>query len=143
RKGKVDHIELADGGQLPADLVLVSIGVVPNGELAAEAGLAVQNGIVVAAQLLTSDPAISAIGDCCAYPSVHAGGAMTRLEAVQIAADHARGGAGRLLGKPHPRAALPSVWGGRGELRLRIAGLSGGRDQRGLRGSVAGGGRWG
>ena len=78
RNGKVDHIELADGGQLPADLVLVSIGVVPNGELAADAGLAVQNGIVVDAQLLTSDPAISAIGDCCAYPSMHAGGAMKR-----------------------------------------------------------------
>src|SRR5437868_6430496 len=87
RNGKVDHIELADGGQLPADLVLVSIGVVPNGELAADAGLAVQNGIVVDAQLLTSDPAISAIGDCCAYPSMHAGGAMTRLEAVQNPAD--------------------------------------------------------
>src|SRR5438094_6811316 len=73
RNGKVDHLELADGRTLPADLVLISIGVIPNGELAAEAGLAVQNGIGVDTQLLTEDPAISAIGDCCTYPSVHAG----------------------------------------------------------------------
>src|SRR5437868_3288236 len=110
RNGKIDHIELADGGHFPADLVLVSIGVVPNGELAADAGLAVQNGIVVDAQLLTSDPAISAIGDCRAYPSMHAGGAMTRLQAVQNAADHASTGADRLPGKPHPSAAVPRYW---------------------------------
>jgi len=139
RNGKVDHIELADGGQLPADLVLVSIGVVPNGELAANFGLAVQNGIVVDAQLLTSDPAISAIGDCCAYPSMHAGGAMTRLEAVQNAADHARTVADRLLGKPHPYAALPWFWSEQGELRLQIAGLTAGHDHTVLRGSVESG----
>src|SRR5262249_19154612 len=72
RNGRIDNIELADGRKLAADLVLVSIGVVPNGELAAEAGLAVQNGIVVDAQLLTEDPAIPAICDCCAYPPRHA-----------------------------------------------------------------------
>src|SRR4029077_2716663 len=67
--GRVDHLELADGERLKADLVLVSIGVVPNGELAAAAGLEVANGIVVDEQLLTADPAISAIGHCSAYPS--------------------------------------------------------------------------
>src|SRR5437773_4238556 len=102
RSGKVDHIELADGGRLKADLVLVSIGVVPNGELAAAAGLAVANGIVVDEQLATADPAVSAIGDCSAFPSQHAQGAMTRLEAVQNAADHARCVADRILRKPHP-----------------------------------------
>src|SRR5437016_2738579 len=60
--GRVDHIELASGERLQADLVLVSIGVVPNGELAAAAGLAVANGIVVDQELLTADLAISAIG---------------------------------------------------------------------------------
>src|SRR5438874_3040149 len=70
--GRVDHIELASGDRLKADLVLVSIGVVPNGELAAAAGLAVANGIVVNQELLTADPAISAVGDCCAFPSHHA-----------------------------------------------------------------------
>jgi 3-phenylpropionate/trans-cinnamate dioxygenase ferredoxin reductase component len=139
RNGKVDHLELADGRTLPADLVLVSIGVVPNGELAAEAGLAVQNGIVVDAQLLTEDPAISAIGDCCAYPSAHAGGNMTRLEAVQNAADHARCVADRLLGKPRPYTALPWFWSEQGELRLQIAGLTAGHDDTAIRGSVESG----
>src|SRR5205823_2522013 len=72
RGGKVDHIELADGGRLKSDLVLVSIGVVPNGELAAATGLSVANGIVVDEQLATADPAISAIGDCCDRPADHA-----------------------------------------------------------------------
>jgi 3-phenylpropionate/trans-cinnamate dioxygenase ferredoxin reductase component len=137
--GRVDHLELASGERLEADLVLVSIGVVPNGELAAAAGLALQNGIVVDAQLLTADPAISAIGDCCAYPSVHADGNMTRLEAVQNAADHARCVADRILGKPHPYAALPWFWSEQGPLRLQIAGLTAGHDHTVLRGSVESG----
>src|SRR5204862_6876381 len=61
--GRVDHVELAGGEKLPADLVLISIGVVPNGELGAAAGLAVANGIVVNEELLTADGNISAIGD--------------------------------------------------------------------------------
>ncbi len=134
--GKIDHIELADGGRLKADLVLVSIGVVPNGELAAAAGLAVANGIVVNEELLTADINISAIGDCCAFPSQHAQGAMTRLEAVQNAADHARCVADRILGKPHPYAALPWFWSEQGPLRLQIAGLTAGHDHTVLRGSL-------
>jgi 3-phenylpropionate/trans-cinnamate dioxygenase ferredoxin reductase subunit len=137
--GRVDHLELADGERLKADLVLVSIGVVPNGELAAAAGLEVANGIVVDEQLLTADPAISAIGDCCAYPSVHAQGNMTRLEAVQNAADHARCVADRILGKPHPYTALPWFWSEQGPLRSQIAGLTAGHDHTVLRGSVESG----
>jgi 3-phenylpropionate/trans-cinnamate dioxygenase ferredoxin reductase subunit len=137
--GRIDHLELADGERLKADLVLVSIGVVPNAELAAAAGLAVANGIVVDAQLATDDPAISAIGDCCAYPSAHAQGNMTRLEAVQNAADHARCVADRILGKPHPYAALPWFWSEQGPLRLQIAGLTAGHDHTVLRGSVESG----
>ncbi|MBV9154303.1 MAG: FAD-dependent oxidoreductase [Alphaproteobacteria bacterium] len=139
RAKRVDHVELASGERVPADLVLVSIGVVPNGELAADAGLAVQNGIVVDAQLLTEDPAISGIGDCCAYPSAHAGGNMTRLEAVQNAADHARCVANRILGKAHPYTALPWFWSEQGELRLQIAGLTTGHDHTVVRGSLESG----
>ena len=105
--GRVDHVELAGGEKLPADLVLVSIGVVPNGEVASAAGLAVANGIVVNEELLTADPNISAIGDCASFPCRHAEGHLTRLEAVQNAVDHARCVADRLVGKPHPYAALP------------------------------------
>jgi 3-phenylpropionate/trans-cinnamate dioxygenase ferredoxin reductase subunit len=134
--GKVDHLELADGRKIPADLVLVSIGVIPNGELAATAGLSVQNGIVVDAELKTEDPAISAIGDCASFPCVHAAGNMTRLEAVQNAADHARTVADRICGKPHPYTALPWFWSEQGPLRLQIAGLTTGHDHTVVRGNL-------
>lgn len=134
--GRVDHVELAGGERLKADLVLVSVGVVPNGELAAAAGLAVANGIVVDEQLLTADPAISAIGDCASFPCRHAGGAAMRLEAVQNAADHARCVADRIVGKPHPYTALPWFWSEQGPLRLQIAGLTTGHDQTVVRGNL-------
>jgi 3-phenylpropionate/trans-cinnamate dioxygenase ferredoxin reductase subunit len=136
---RVDHVELAGGEKLPADLVLVSIGVVPNGELAAAAGLAVANGIVVNAELLTADGNISAIGDCAVFPCHHAAGQPTRLEAVQNAADHARCVADRLVGKPHPYGALPWFWSEQGPLRLQIAGLTGGHDRIVPRGPIESG----
>jgi len=138
-RGRVDHVELVDGARLKADLVLVSIGVVPNGELAATAGLAVANGIVVNEELATADPAISAIGDCASFPCRHAAGQPTRLEAVQNAADHARCVADRLVGKPHPYGALPWFWSEQGKLRLQIAGLTTGHDRTVPRGSVESG----
>jgi len=134
--GRVAGVELAGGERLHADLVLVSIGVVPNTELAQMAGLAVGNGIVVDDHLLTADPNISAIGDCAVYPSRHATGAMTRLEAVQNAADHARCVADRLVGKPRAYDALPWFWSEQGPLKLQIAGLTNGYDQTTLRGSL-------
>ena len=137
--GRVDHVELAGGERLPADLVLVSIGVVPNGELAAAAGLAVANGIVVNAELATADVNISAIGDCASFPCTHAAGQPTRLEAVQNAADHARCVADRLVGKPHAYGALPWFWSEQGKLRLQIAGLTTGHDQTVPRGTVESG----
>jgi 3-phenylpropionate/trans-cinnamate dioxygenase ferredoxin reductase component len=132
--GRVGHIELASGERLGADLVLVSVGVVPNGELATAAGLEVGNGIVVDEQLLTADPAISAIGDCVSFPCRQLRGAPTRLEAVQNAADHARCVADRIVGKPHPYTALPWFWSEQGKLRLQIAGLTTGHDRTVLRG---------
>jgi len=137
--GRVDHVALASGDKLAADLVLVSIGVVPNSELAAEAGLAVANGIVVNEELLTADINISAIGDCASFPCVHAEGRPTRLEAVQNAADHARCVADRITGKPHPYGALPWFWSEQGKLRLQIAGLTAGHDQTVPRGAVESG----
>ena len=136
---RVDHVELAGGERLESDLVLVSVGVVPNGELAAAAGLAVENGIAVDAELATADPLISAIGDCASFPCVHAGGAATRLEAVQNAADHARCVADRIAGRPHRYTALPWFWSEQGDLRLQIAGLTTGHDRTVLRGDLESG----
>ncbi len=137
--GRVEHVELADGRKFPADLVLVSIGVRPNEELAAAAGLEVANGIVVNAELLTADSNISAIGDCASFPCQHGEAHPIRLEAVQNAADHARCVADRLAGKPHPYNALPWFWSEQGPLRLQIAGLTQGHDRTVLRGAVESG----
>jgi 3-phenylpropionate/trans-cinnamate dioxygenase ferredoxin reductase component len=135
--GKVTHVVLQDGRNLPADLVLISIGVVPNEGLAAAAGLAVENGVSVDETLLTADPAISAIGDCASFPSRHSLKNPVRLEAVQNAADHARCVADRLMGKPAPYTALPWFWSEQGALRLQIAGLTTGFQEVVLRGDYA------
>ena len=66
---QVTGVSLSDGRHVPADLVVVGVGVLPNVELAAEAGLPVASGIIVNEQLLTSDPNISAIGDCALFAS--------------------------------------------------------------------------
>ena len=61
---RVTGLELADGTVLPADLVVMAVGIRPNAALAREAGVAVNRGIVVDAQMRTSDPAIYALGEC-------------------------------------------------------------------------------
>jgi 3-phenylpropionate/trans-cinnamate dioxygenase ferredoxin reductase subunit len=132
--GRVTSVETADGGSFPADLVLIGIGVVANDELAAAAGLAVDNGIVVDNVLVTSDPAISAIGDCAAYPQVFAEGARCRLESVQNAVDQGRCVAARLTGNPHPYTAVPWFWSDQGPLKLQIAGMPNPHDHCVVRG---------
>lgn len=123
-KGQVSGVETSEGQVLPAQLVVYGIGVLPNGELAAQAGLAMDNGIAVDALLQTSDPAISALGDVASFPCAQLGGARLRLESVQAALDHARCIAARLMGKPAPYTALPWFWSDQGPLKLQIAGLS-------------------
>ena len=135
--GRVCAVETSEGETIPADLVLVGIGVQPNVELAADAGLATENGILVNEHLATADPAISAIGDCAAYPSVFSGG-VVRLESVQNATDHGRTVANRLNGKPSPYTSVPWFWSDQGTLKLQIVGLTTDHDEAVLRGDQAG-----
>jgi len=135
REGSVAAVETADGG-LPADLVVVGIGAVPNDELAREAGLACDNGIVVDAHMVTSDPAILAIGDCTAFPFAPLGRRI-RLESVQNANDQARCAAQTLSGMAEPYAALPWFWSEQGPLRIQIAGVPEAHHERVLRGDPA------
>jgi 3-phenylpropionate/trans-cinnamate dioxygenase ferredoxin reductase subunit len=116
-------VTLAGGDLIDADAVLLAAGVMPNTEIAAAAGLEVNNGVVVDSFLATADPTISAIGDCAAYPSVHFSG-MARLESVQNAGDHGKALAARLMGDAKPYDALPWFWSIQGEARLQIAGLT-------------------
>lgn len=137
--GQATGVETADLDHVPADLVVVGIGVVPNVELAAEAGLALENGIRVDGQLSTADPAISAIGDCVGYPSTFAEGRVVRLESVQNAVDQAKCVAARLAGKPAPYGAVPWFWSDQGAMKLQMVGLTDGHDHAVLRGDPASG----
>lgn len=134
--GKVTGVSLSDGRHLPADLVVVGVGVLPNIELAAEAGLPVAAGIIVDEYLATADPDISAIGDCALFASPRFGGSL-RLESVQNATDHARCLAARLTGDKKPYDGHPWFWSDQGEDKLQIAGLTTGYDRVVLRGNPA------
>jgi len=133
--GKVTGVSLSDGRHVPADLVVVGVGVLPNVELAAEAGLPVASGVIVNEQLLTSDPDISAIGDCALFASPRFG-APLRLESVQNASDHARCVAARLTGDARTYDGLPWFWSDQGPDKLQIAGLTTGYDRVVVRGDA-------
>jgi len=134
--GRVTGISLSDGRVLPADLIVVGVGVVPNVELAAAADLPVASGVIVDEHLLTADPHISAIGDCALFTSERFGEAM-RLESVQNATDQARCVAARLTGVAKAYDGYPWFWSDQGDDKLQIAGLTAGFDQVVVRGSVA------
>jgi 3-phenylpropionate/trans-cinnamate dioxygenase ferredoxin reductase subunit len=133
---QVTGVSLSDGRHIAADLVVVGVGVLPNVELAAEAGLPVAAGIIVNEQLLTSDPNISAIGDCALFESPRFGGSL-RLESVQNASDHARCVAARLTGDARTYDGLPWFWSDQGDDKLQIAGLTTGYDRVVVRGDRA------
>ncbi|SAL65666.1 FAD-dependent pyridine nucleotide-disulfide oxidoreductase [Caballeronia arvi] len=139
RDDRVCAVELADGTRLDADLVLVAAGVVPNSELAVACGLSVYNGIIVDARLRTSDAAISAIGDCAAFPYAFDGGDLLRLESVQNAVDQARHVARALLGDSTPYDQTPVFWSDQGGARLQIAGVARRLDSSVVRGDPASG----
>jgi 3-phenylpropionate/trans-cinnamate dioxygenase ferredoxin reductase component len=131
--GKVSGVSLSDGRHIPADLVVVGVGVLPNVELAGEAGLPVASGIIVNEHLLTADPDISAIGDCALFVSQRFGGSL-RLESVQNATDHARCVAARLTGDDKPYDGHPWFWSDQGDDKLQMVGLTTGYDRVVLRG---------
>ena len=121
-------VALGDGTQIAADLVVVGTGVAPNSELASDAGIDCDNGILVDDDLLTSDPNVSAIGDCAAH--IHRPtGVRVRLESVQNAADQAKTVAARLTGTRAPYDEVPWFWSDQAGAKLQIAGLAVGADE--------------
>ncbi|TMV93711.1 oxidoreductase [Thioclava sp. BHET1] len=117
-------VTLADGTKIASDFVLLAAGVRPNTELAEAAGLACDNGVRTDARLLTSDPAISALGDYASFPDPRSG-AQIRLESVQAATDHARLIAKRIAkGDAAPYSAQPWFWSDQGPCKLQIAGFA-------------------
>jgi 3-phenylpropionate/trans-cinnamate dioxygenase ferredoxin reductase component len=136
--GRVDSVRLACGRELPADLVLVGVGVVPRTELAEEIGLEcdgdVGGGIVVDATARTSHEAVVAAGDCTVLPHPMTGVGRVRLESVPGAVAQAGVAAATLLGRTTDTRNVPWFWSNQGDLRLQIAGLSVGHDHHDVRG---------
>lgn len=137
--GRLTSVELEGGMMLEAEVALVGVGVIPNSELAQAAGLQVGNGIVVDDGLLTSDPAISAIGDVALHPNPYSVMGPVRVESVQNATDQGRCVAARLMGKARPYDSTPWFWSDQGDLKLQIAGLSPGHVTAVVRGDPAAG----
>ncbi|MFI6367646.1 NAD(P)/FAD-dependent oxidoreductase [Nocardia sp. NPDC050630] len=133
--GWATGVTLTDGTSLPADLVVVGIGLVPNTELAEEAGLPVDDGILVDEYCRTADPRVLAIGDCTRHPCAQHGG-FRRLESVPNATEQARVVAAVLTGAPRVYDAVPWFWSDQYDVKLQTVGLSAGHDEVVVRGSA-------
>lgn len=119
--GRASAVTSAGGEVIAADLVVMAVGVHPNDSIAADAGLATADGVLVDDHLVTADPAISAIGDCARIRVTSS--RSRRVESVQNATDQARCVAARLCGRAEPYRAVPWFWSEQGALKLQIAGL--------------------
>jgi len=133
---RVCAVRLADGRELPADFVLVSIGVEPADALARDAGLACENGILVDEHCRTSDPHIWAAGDCTRHPNPHFG-ARVRLESVDNAFEQGTSAALNMLGLATVHDKVPWFWSDQYDLKMIIVGLSAGHDEVVVRGDPA------
>jgi 3-phenylpropionate/trans-cinnamate dioxygenase ferredoxin reductase component len=131
--GSVSGVRLADGEIVPADFVLVGVGVLPNLELALEAGLVCGNGIVVDEMMRTSHPDVFAAGDVAWRPLVHYG-REGRLESVHNAIEGGKLAAAAILGMPPPQIEAPWFWSDQFDLKLQTVGLWTGADQTVVRG---------
>ncbi|WP_406634421.1 NAD(P)/FAD-dependent oxidoreductase [Amycolatopsis sp. WGS_07] len=108
-----------DGSEIKADIVVVGIGSVPCTELAERAGLTVDDGIVADPRLRTSDPHISAIGDCVRFPL---DGGPVRLTSVQHAMDSALHVARQITGRDGPYRPVPWFWTDQAGVKVQMAG---------------------
>ena len=136
--GRVTGVELADGRVIACDLALVGVGAVPNQELAQEAGLAVNRGVVVDLEARTSDPAIFAIGDVTLRP-MPIYGRDFRMESVPNALEQAKQAACAITGRPAPAGETPWQWSDQYDIKLQIAGYNFDSDQTLVRGDPASG----
>jgi len=136
--GHVTGVRLGDGRVVPCDAALVGVGAVANDELAREAGLTCQNGIVVDLAARTDDPSIFAIGDCTNRP-LPLYERMGRLESVPNALEQAKQAASVICGKPAPTPEVPWFWSDQYDLRLQIAGMPFDATEIVIRGDVASG----
>jgi 3-phenylpropionate/trans-cinnamate dioxygenase ferredoxin reductase subunit len=132
--GRVTGVRLAGGEVVPAEMVIVGIGILPAVEPLLEAGAEGANGVAVDEHGHTSLADVWAIGDCALHANPFAGGLPIRLESVQNAIDMATCVARAILGQAAPYRAVPWFWSNQYDLKLQTVGLSTGHDQAVLRG---------
>lgn len=131
---RVTGVRLKDGQDLPADFVIVGVGITPNTAEAAAAGIVVENGIKTDAQGRTSAPHVWAAGDCASFPLM---GAQMRIESVGNAIDQAEMVAENILGAGKDYIPAPWFWSDQYDTKLQIAGLNIGYDRIVTRGPAA------
>jgi 3-phenylpropionate/trans-cinnamate dioxygenase ferredoxin reductase subunit len=135
-ESRVEAVRTNGGRSIPADIVVAGVGIVPNTELAAAAGLAVDDGIVVDSRCRTADDAIYAVGDCTSHPNgIY--GRRVRLESVHNALEQAKTAAANICGEDVEYTQVPWFWSDQYDLKLQIAGLSEGYDEVVVRGEPA------
>jgi NADPH-dependent 2,4-dienoyl-CoA reductase/sulfur reductase-like enzyme len=121
-------VELGDGTSLPADFVVIGVGVHPNVEIAQEAGLKIDNGIVVSATLESSAPNIFAAGDIASWPDPRVG--QIRVEHWVVAECQGQFAARNMLGANEPFTLTPFFWSRHYDLTINYVGRSGKDDSR-------------
>ena len=135
-KKRIKSVTTSEGEDIPADLVVIGVGIQPNTELATNAALDVDNGIVVDDHCRTSDPNIFAVGDCTSHPNAIYDRRL-RLESVHNAVEQAKTAAANICGQDVTYAQVPWFWSDQYDLKLQIAGLSDGYDDVVIRGNPA------
>jgi len=137
-KRRVKQVVTDDEQRIPADFVVVGVGIQPNAEIAEMADLEVDNGIVVDDCCRTTDANIYAIGDCTSHPN-DIYGQRLRLESVHNALEQAKTAASNICGEESHYCQVPWFWSDQYGLKLQIAGISQGYDEVVLRGDPSGG----
>jgi 3-phenylpropionate/trans-cinnamate dioxygenase ferredoxin reductase subunit len=133
---RIERVVCADGGSHEADLLVVGVGALANSGLAAAAGLACENGILVDEYCHTSEAGIFAAGDCTYHPSPRFE-MRVRLESVDNAFEQAKAAAINMLDRPFVHDRVPWFWSDQFDNKLLIVGLSQGHDQQVTRGDPA------
>lgn len=136
RSGRVAAVVTSTGETIPAEIVIVGIGIVAAVGPLIAAGASGSNGVDVDEFCRTTLDDIFAIGDCAAHANGYADNAVIRLESVQNAHDMAACVARKIMGEAQPYDALPWFWSNQYDLKLQTVGLSLGHDAEVIRGSI-------